>query len=396
MNLTLIAVMIVVVTFAISYGESARKTKSNQEVLALQGNFFKGCLVSLVLLLLPVLESLAFPKPQPHLATVTFIVESALIALFGFLELRKLHYRKVKLFCLLALHVGIALVWWQLFSYYQMEQGIFNSPSFTLVPFMVWAAAIVVVAFTYLDGPKLRTKKLSKTESENAKLREQIERMQNERNRLKEDNEKLRSVVQGTKSGTTKSKSVTEDKKAESNPPKNTQTGEDSATQVDEAQTTTSVPKSDAEDKPKVTNPSMTGAQQQKLSEILDRLASDPSPEAQQAAIQELVKNYRTAAIKKAIEEFAESHRTATAKKAIASEEETLSQEPKSTDFEVPFEEEEQEEPEEEEEVLDHVDSDDGEDDTIFADLFAKISPATVALTAAIILVIYVTVLVLA
>ena len=56
------------------------------------------------------------------------------------------------------------------------------------------------------------------------------------------------------------------------------------------------------------------------------------------------------------------------------------------------FEEEEQEEPEEEE-VLD---GDDGEDDTIFADLFAKISPATVALTAAIILVIYVTVLVLA
>ena len=392
MNLTLIAVMIVVVTFAILYGESARKTKFNQEVLALQKSFLRGCLVSLVLLLLPVFESLAFPKPQPHLATVTFIVESAVIALFGFQELRKLHYRKVKLFCLLALHVGIALVWWQLFSYYQMEQGIFNSPSFTLVPFMVWAAAIVVVAFTYLDGPKLRTKKLSKTESENAKLREQIERMQNERNRLKEDNEKLRSVVQGTKSGTTKSKSVTEDKKAESNPPKNTQTGEDSATQVDEAQTTTSVPKSDAEDKPKVTNPSMTGTQQQKLSEILDRLASDPSPEAQQAAIQELVKNYRTAAIKKAIEEFAESHRTATAKKAIASEEETLSQGPKSTDFEVSFEEEEQEEPEEEE-VLD---GDDGEDDTIFADLFAKISPATVALTAAIILVIYVTVLVLA
>ena len=389
MNLTLIAVMIVVVTFAISYGESARKTKSNQEVLALQKSFLRGCLVSLVLLLLPVFESLAFPKPQPHLATVTFIVESALIALFGFLELRKLNYRKVKLFCLLALHVGIALVWWQLFSYYQMEQGIFNSPSFTLVPFMVWAAAIVVVAFTYLDGPKLRAKKKSKAEAENAKLREQIERMQNERNRLQEDNKKLRNAIQ---SGTPKPKSVTEDKKAEQNLPKNTQTDEDSTPQVDEAQTTTSVPKSDAEDKPKVTNPSMTGAQQQKLSEILDRLASDPSPEAQQAAIQELVKNYRTAAIKKAIEEFAESHRTATAKKAIASEEETLSQGPKSTDFEVSFEEEEQEEPEEEE-VLD---GDDGEDDTIFADLFAKISPATVALTAAIILVICVTVLVLA
>lgn len=388
MNLTLIAVMIVVVTFAISYGESARKTKSNQEVLALQKSFLRGCLVSLVLLLLPVFESLAFPKPQPHLATVTFIVESALIALFGFHELRKLHYRKVKLFCLLALHVGIALVWWQLFSYYQMEQGIFNSPSFTLVPFMVWAAAIVVVAFTYLDGPKLRAKKKSKAEAENAKLREQIERMQNERNRLKEDNEKLRSVVQGTKSGNTEQKSVTEDKKAEQNPPKNTQTGEDSATQVDEAQTTTSVPKSDAEDKPKVTNPSMTGAQQQKLSEILDRLDSDPSPEAQQAAIQELVKNYRTAAIKKVIEEFAKGRRAATAKEATTPEEETSSQEPEFVDFE--------EESEEEEEVLDHVDSDDGEDDTIFAGLSAKISPATVALTAAIILVIYVTVLVLA
>ena len=388
MNLTLIAVMIVVVTFAISYGESARKTKSNQEVLALQKSFLRGCLVSLVLLLLPVFESLAFPKPQPHLATVTFIVESALIALFGFLELRKLNYRKVKLFCLLALHVGIALVWWQLFSYYQMEQGVFNSPNFTLVPFMMWAAAIVVVAFTYLDGPKLRTKKLSKTESENAKLREQIERMQNERNRLKEDNEKLRSVVQGTKSGTTESKSVTEDKKAEQNPPKNTQTDEDSTPQVEEAQTTTSAPKSDAEDKPKVTNPSMTGTQQQKLSEILDRLASDPSPEAQQAAIQELVKSYRTAAIKKAIEEFAKGCRAATAKEATTPEEETSSQEPEFVDFE--------EESEEEEEVLDPVDSDDGEDDTIFAGLSAKISPATVALTAAIIFVIYVTVLVLA
>ena len=389
MNLTLIAVMIVVVTFAISYGESARKTKSNQEVLALQKSFLRGCLVSLVLLLLPILGSLVFPKLQPHLATVIFIVESAVIALFGFQELRKLHYRKVKLFCLLALHVGIALVWWQLFSYYQMEQGIFNSPSFTLVPFMVWAAAIVVVAFTYLDGPKLRTKKLSKTESENAKLREQIERMQNERNRLKEDNEKLRSVVQGTKSGTTESKSVTEDKKAEQNPPKNTQTDEDSIPQVDEAQTTTSAPKSDAEDtKAKVTNPSMNGIEQQKLSEILDWLDSDPSPEAQQAAIQELVKNYRTAAIKKAIEEFAKGRRVATAKEATTPEEETSSQEPEFVDFE--------EESEEEEEVLDHVDSDDGEDDTIFAGLSAKISPATVALTAAIILVIYVTVLVLA
>ena len=385
MNLTLIAVMIVVVTFAISYGESARKTKSNQEVLALQKSFLRGCLVSLVLLLLPVFESLAFPKPQPHLATVTFIVESALIALFGFLELRKLNYRKVKLFCLLALHVGIALVWWQLFSYYQMEQGIFNSPSFTLVPFMVWAAAIVVVAFTYLDGPKLRTKKLSKTESENAKLREQIERMQNERNRLQEDNKKLRNAIQ---SGNPKPKSVTEDKKAEQNPPKNTQTDEDSTPQVEEA-TTTSAPKSDAEDtKVKVTNSSMNGIEQQKLSEILDRLDSDSSPEAQQAAIQELVKSYRTAAIKKAIEEFAKGRRAATVKETTTPEEETSSQEPEFVDFE--------EESEEEEEVLDHVDSDDGEDDTIFAGLSAKISPATVALAAAIILVIYVTVLVLA
>ena len=385
MNLTLIAVMIVVVTFAILYGESARKTKSNQEVLALQKSFLRGCLVSLVLLLLPVFESLAFPKPQPHLATVTFIVESALIALFGFLELRKLKYRKVKLFCLLALLVGIALVWWQLFSYYQMEQDVFNSPNFTLVPFMMWAAAIVVVAFTYLDGPKLRTKKLSKTESENAKLREQIERMQNERNRLQEDNKKLRNAIQ---SGTIKSKSVTEDKKAEQNPPKNTRTDEDLTPQVEEA-TTTSAPKSDAEDtKVKVTNSSMNGIEQQKLSEILDRLDSDSSPEAQQAAIQELVKSYRTAAIKKAIEEFAKGRRAATAKEATTPEEETSSQEPEFVDFE--------EESEEEEEVLDPVDSDDGEDDTIFAGLSAKISPATVALTAAIIFVIYVTVLVLA
>ena len=389
MNLTLITAMAIIVTFAILYGKSARKTESNQEFLALEKGLLKGCLASLGLLVLPILGSLAFPKLQPHIATVIFIVESAVIALFGFCELRKLNYRMVKLVCLLALHVGIALVWWQLFSYYQMEQGIFNSPSFTLVPFMVWAAAIVVVAFTYLDGPKLRAKKKSKAEAENAKLREQIERMQNERNRLQEDNKKLRNAIQ---SGNPKPKSVTEDKKAEQNLPKNTQTGEDSATQVDEAQTTTSVPKSDAEDKPKVTNPSMTGAQQQKLSEILDRLDSDSSPEAQQAAIQELVKSYRTAAIKKAIEEFAKGRRAATVKEATTPEEETSSQEPKSTDFEVSFEEEEQEEPEEEE-VLD---GDDGEDDTIFADLFAKISPATVALTAAIILVIYVTVLVLA
>ena len=391
MSYCLISAMIVVVTYAILYAICARKTKSNQEFSAIEKGLLKGCSVSLGLLVLPIFGSLAFPKLQPHLATVIFIVESAVIALFGFQELRKLNYRKVKLFCLLALLVGIALVWWQLFSYYQMEQDVFNSPNFTLVPFMVWAAAIIVVAFTYLDGPKLRAKKKSKAEAENAKLREQIERMQNERNRLKEDNEKLRSVVQGTKSGNTEQKSVTEDKKAESNPPKNTQTDEESTTQADEAQTTTSAPKSDAEDKPtkaKVTNPSMTEVQQQKLSEILDRLDSDSSPEAQQTAIQELVKSYRTAAIKKAIEEFAKGRRTATVKEAATPEEKTSSQGPKSTDFEVPFE--------EDEEVIDPVDYDDGEDDTIFAGLSAKISPATVALTAAIILVIYVTVLVLA
>ena len=132
----------------------------------------------------------------------------------------------------------------------------------------------------------------------------------------------------------------------------------------------------------------MNGIEQQKLSEILDRLDSDSSPEAQQAAIQELVKSYRTAAIKKAIEEFAKGRRAATAKEATTPEEETSSQEPEFVDFE--------EESEEEEEVLDHVDSDDGEDDTIFAGLSAKISPATVALTAAIIFVIYAIVLVLA
>ena len=388
MNYCLISAMIVVVTYAILYAICARKTKSNQEFSAIEKGLLKGCLASFGLLVLPIFGSLAFSKPQPHLATVTFIVESAVIALFGFQELRKLHYRKVKLFCLLALHVGIALVWWQLFSYYQMEQGIFNSPSFTLVPFMVWAAAIVVVAFTYLDGPKLRAKKKGKAEAENAKLREQIERMQNQQNQLQQDNEKLQNALRKVTSEP-KSESVTESKKAEQNPPKNTQTDEDSATQVEEAQTTTSAPKSDAEDtKVKVTNSSMNGIEQQKLSEILDRLDSDSSPEAQQAAIQELVKNYRTAAIKKAIEEFAKGRRAATAKEATTPEEETSSQEPEFVDFE--------EESEEEEEVLDPVDSDDGEDDTIFAGLSAKISPATVALTAAIIFVIYVTVLVLA
>ena len=381
MNLTLITAMVIIVTFAILYGKSARKTESNQEFLALEKGLLKGCLASLGLLVLPILGSLAFPKLQPHIATVIFIVESAVIALFGFCELRKLNYRMVKLVCLLALHVGNALVWWQLFSYYQMEQGIFNSPSFTLVPFMVWAAAIVVVAFTYLDGPKLRTKKLSKAEAENAKLREQIERMQNQQNKLKEDNEKLRSVVQGTKSGTTKSKSVTEDKKAESNPPKNTQTDEESTTQVEEAQTTTSAPKSDAEDKPKkVTNPSMNEIQQQTLSEILDMLNSDSSPEDQFIAIDELINSYRTA----------------TVQEAATQKEKALSQGPKTVDPKVDSK-KEPEETEEEEEILDPVDfGDNYEDETIFPDLSVKISPLAGILAVAIIFMVCVIVRVLA
>ena len=368
MNFVLIASMIIVVTFAILYGESARKTKSNQEVLALQKGFLKGCLASLVLLVLPILGNLMFSQLQPRLSTIIFILELAAIALFGFRELRKLNYRKVKLFCLSATLVGIALIWWQLFSYYQMDRAIFNNLDFVVVPFMTWLAAIVVVVFTYLGGPKLRAKKKSKAEVENAKLREQIERMQNQQNKLQEDNEKLQNALQNK--GTPEPKSVTEDKKAEQNLPKNTQADEESTTKVEEAQTTTSASKSDAEDKPRVevTNPSMTGIQQQKLSEILNRLGDDPSPEAQQAAVEEIVKNYRAA----------------TAKEAPAPEEETSSQEPEEfTDFE-------DESDEEEEEILDPVDGDEKwEDDTILTDLFAKINPATIALTIAIIFVIY-------
>ena len=115
-----------------------------------------------------------------------------------------------------------------------------------------------------------------------------------------------------------------------------------------------------------VTNPSMTGVQQQKLSEILNRLGGDPSPEAQQAAIEEIVKNYRSA----------------TAKEAPAPEEETSSQEPEVVDFE-------EESDEEEEEVLDSVDDKDWEDDTILTDLFRKINPVTIVLAVAIIFVIY-------
>ena len=370
MSYCLISAMIVVVTYAILYAICARKTKSNQEFSAIEKGLLKGCSVSLGLLLLPIFGSLAFPKLQPQLAAVTFVVELAAIAVYSLLEFRKLNYRKVKLVCIVALFVGITPVWWQLFSYFQMKHDILNIMDFAMVTFLSWLAAIVVVTFTYLGGPKLRAKKKSKAEVENAKLREQIERMQNQQNKLQEDNEKLRSVVQGTKSGNTepKSESVTEDKKAESNLPKNTQAEEESTTKVEEAQTTTSAPKSDAEEKPKleVTNPSMTGVQQQKLSEILNRLAGDPSPEAQQAAIEEIVKNYRSA----------------TAKEAPAPEEETSSQEPEVVDFE-------EESDEEEEEILDPVDDEDWEDGTILTDLLAKINPVTIVLVVAIIFVIY-------
>lgn len=359
MNFVFIAAVIVIVTFFGIYGECARKTETNQEVSALRENLLKGCLVSLVLLLLPIFGSSLFPQFQPRLATITFIVELAAVALFGFRELHKRNHRMTKLVYLLVQLFGIALVWCQLFSYYKMDQTIFSNMDFVFVPLMAWLATITIVVYTYLDGPKLRPKKLSKTEAENAKLREQIERLQKQ---LQVDNEK--------QSGTTEQKSVTEDKKAESNLPKNTQIDKESTTQVEEAQTTTSASKSDAEDKPRVevTNPSMTEVQQQKLSEILNRLGDDPSPEAQQAAVEEIVKNYRAA----------------TAKEAPAPEEETSSQESEFAGFE-------EESDEEEEEGLDSVDDGDEkwEDDTILTDLFAKINPATIALTIAIIFVIY-------
>ena len=371
MSYCLISAMIVVVTYAILYAICARKTKSNQEFSAIEKGLLKGCLASLGLLALPIFGNLAFPKLQPQLTAVIFVVELAAIAVYSLLEFRKLNYRKVKLVCIVALFVGITPVWWQLFSYFQMKHDILNIMDFAMVTFLSWLAAIVVVTFTYLGGPKLRAKKKSKAEVENAKLREQIERMQNERNKLQEDNEKLRSVVQGTKSGTPEQKSVTEDKKAESNPPKNTQT--------DEAQTTTSAPKSDAEDKPRVevTNPSMTEVQQQKLSEILNQLSSASTIEDQQKAIEEIVRSYRTA----------------TVKEAPAPEEETLSQEPKFAGFGLFLEGEEQEEPEYEEEeegILDSVDyGDDLEDDTIFADLFTANNLVRAAFAAAIIFVVY-------
>ena len=368
MNLALISGMIVIVTFAISYGESSRKTKSNQEFLALQKGLLKGCLVSLGLLVLPIFGSLAFPSPQPNLSAVIFVLELVGMMVYSHVELRRLNYRMVKLVCLLALLAGIALIWCQLFSYYQMDRDFFGNLKFIMATVPTWLLAIIQVVFTYLDGPKLRAKKKSKAEVENAKLREQIERMQNQQNQLQQDNEKLEKALRAKVTPEPKLESVTEDKKAESNLPKNTQAEEESTTKVEEAQTTTSAPKSDAEEKPKleVTNPSMTGVQQQKLSEILNRLAGDPSPEAQQAAIEEIVKNYRSA----------------TAKEAPAPEEETSSQEPEVVDFE-------EESDEEEEEILDPVDDKDWEDGTILTDLLAKINPVTIVLVVAIIFVIY-------
>ena len=362
MNLTLIGAMIVVVTFAILYCICARKTKSNQEFLALEKGLLKGCLASLGLLVLPIFGSLAFPKLQPQLAAVTFVVELAAIAVYSLLEFRKLNYRKVKLVCIVALFAGIALVWCQLLSYYQMEHDILNIMDFAMVTFLSWLAAIVVVTFTYLGGPKLRAKKKSKAEAENAKLREQIERLQKQ---LQVDNEK--------QSGTPEP-SVTEDKKAEQNLPKNTQTDKESTTQVEEAQTTTSAPKSDAEDKPKkVTNPSMNEIQQQTLSEILDMLNSDSSPEDQFIAIDELINSYRTA----------------TVQEAATQKEKALSQGPKPTDPKVDSK-KEPEETEEEEEILDPVDfGDNYEDETIFPDLSVKISPLAGFLAVAIIFMVY-------
>ena len=363
MNYCLISAMIVVVTYAILYAICARKTESNQEFSAIEKGLLKGCSVSLGLLLLPIFGSLAFPKVQPNLSAVIFVLELAGIMVFGWVELRKLNYRKVKLPCLLALLAGIAFVWWQLFSYYQMDRDFFGNLEFIMATFPTWLAAIVVVVFTYLGGPKLRAKKKSKAEAENAKLREQIERLQKQ---FQVDNEK--------QSGTPEQKSVTEDKKAESNPPKNTQTDEESITQVEEAQTTTSAPKSDAEDKPKkVTNPSMNEIQQQTLSEILDMLNSDSSPEDQFIAIDELINSYRTA----------------TVQEAATQKEKALSQGPKPTDPKVDSK-KEPEETEEEEEILDPVDfGDNYEDETIFPDLSVKISPLAGFLAVAIIFMVY-------
>lgn len=380
MSYCLISAMIVVVTYAILYAICARKTKSNQEFSAIEKGLLKGCLASLGLLALPIFGNLAFPKLQPQLTAVIFVVELAAIAVYSLLEFRKLNYRKVKLVCIVALFVGITPVWWQLFSYFQMKHDILNIMDFAMVTFLSWLAAIVVVTFTYLGGPKLRAKKKSKTETEDAKLlRKQLERLQNEYSALQRFNEELTETIlmdtiqRGTPES--KSESATEDKKAESNLPKNTQAEEESTTKVEEAQTTTSAPKSDAEDKPKVkvTNPSMSGIQQQKLSEILDLLNSDSSSEEQQVAIEEIVKSYRTA----------------TVQEVATQKEKALSQGPKPTDPKVDSK-KEPEETEEEEEILDPVDfGDNYEDETIFPDLSVKISPLAGFLAVAIIFMVY-------
>ena len=379
MSYCLISAMIVVVTYAILYAICARKTKSNQEFSAIEKGLLKGCSVSLGLLALPIFGNLAFPKLQPQLTAVIFVVELAAIAVYSLLEFRKLNYRRVKLVCIVAIFVGITPVWWQLFSYFQMKHDILNIMDFAMVTFLSWLAAIVVVTFTYLGGPKLRAKKKSKTETEDAKLlRKQLERLQNEYSALQRFNEELTETIlmdtiqRGTPES--KSESVTEDKKAESNLPKNTQAEEESTTKVEEAQTTTSAPKSDAEDKPKVkvTNPSMSGIQQQKLSEILDMLNSDSTQEEQQVAIEEIVKSYRTA----------------TVQEVASQEEKTSSRDPKSTDLEVGSE-DEQEDTEEDEEILDPVDfGGNYEDDTIFPDLFTANNLVRAAFAVAIIFVV--------
>ncbi len=305
MNYCLIAAMIVVVTFVILYGKSARKTKSNQEFSAIEKGLLKGCLASLGLLLLSIFGSLAFPSHQPNLSAVIFVLELVGVMFYSHVELRRLNYRMVKLSCLLALLAGIALIWCQLFSYYQMDRDFFGNLKFIMATVPTWLLTFILVVFTYLDGPKLRAKKKSKAEVENAKLREQIERMQNQQNQLQQDNEKLEKALRAKVTPEPKSESVTEDKKAESNLPKNTQAEEESTTKVEEAQTTTSAPKSDAEDKPKVkvevTNPSMTGVQQQKLSEILNRLGGDlPLPRKLPLRRRKLqVKNQRSLISKK-------------------------------------------------------------------------------------------------
>ena len=384
MNYCLISAMIVVVTYAILYCICARKTKSNQEFLVLEKGLLKGCLASLGLLALPIFGNLAFPKLQPQLTAVIFVVELAAIAVYSLLEFRKLNYRRVKLVCIVAIFVGITPVWWQLFSYFQMKHDILNIMDFAMVTFLSWLAAIVVVTFTYLGGPKLRAKKKSKAEAENAKLlRKQLERLQNEYSALQRFNDELmETILMDTIQSGTPEPSVTEDKKAEQNLPKNTQTDKESATQVEEAQTTASAPKSDAEDKPKakVTNPSMNGIQQQKLSEILDLLNSDSTSEEQQVAIEKLIKSYRTA----------------TVQEVTIQEEKALSQGPKTVDSKVDSE-DEPEETEEEEEILDPVDfGDNYEDETIFPDLFTANNLVRAAFAVAIIFMVCVIVRVLA